>query len=247
MRLTGFNWLSYWAIPLFSAVIWVAMILAMLIHWCASGRPHYPSMKPTQTIAYISDVGASSYKPLFIAMGTISVVTFDFAFIAERWLRHRGRLIKNTATSQKILAGFSIAFAIIGAMGLICLTIFDTLHHKNLHDLFIAFFIGGYVISAVFICAEYHRLGVFYRHHTALRKSFWMKLFFIIVEIALAIAFGALNKAKKWNSAACVEWAIAFVYTFWVLSFVVDFLPVMEDNHDPTDERMLPAVAEANA
>jgi len=230
---------SYWTIPLFSAIVWLAMILAMLIYWLTTGRPHYPSMVEDQTIAYISDVGAETLKPLFIAMGTVSVVTLDLAFIAERWLRHRGKLTRNTATSQKILSGFAIAFAIIGAMGLICLTILDTLRHKNLHDTFLGVFIGGYVISAVFICAEYQRLGVMYRNQRILRISFWMKLFFIIVEVCLAIAFGVLNKEKKWNAAACVEWVIAFVYTFWVLSFVVDFLPVIDHKHD-----VEPAMAE---
>jgi len=232
--------LSYWMIPLFSAVIWIAMVLALLVHWLASGRPHYTTMVEGQTIAYISDVGAEDFKPLFITMGTISVVVFDLAFLAERWLRHRGRLTRNTRTSQKILAGFSIGFAFFGALGLILLTIFDVKRHKAVHDTCIAVFIGGYVISAVFICAEYQRLGVFYREYKVLRISFWMKLFFIIVEVALAIAFGALNRTHTYNAAACVEWIIAFVYTFWVLSFVVDFLPVM----DVKDHMEEPAISE---
>lgn len=45
----------------------------------------------------------------------------------------------------------------------------------------------GYIISAIFICAEYQRLGIHYREHRILRISFWIKLAFIIVEIALAI------------------------------------------------------------
>jgi len=90
--------------------------------------------------SYISDVGASGYMDLFIGMGTTSVVIFDLGFIAERWLRHRGTLVHNTSTAQKVLAGFSIAFSIIGAAGFILLSIFDTKHHKNLHDVFIAVF-----------------------------------------------------------------------------------------------------------
>ena len=41
---------------------------------------------------------------------------------------------------------------------------------------------GGYVLSAVFICAEYQRLGVHFREQRILRVSFWVKLVFIIVE-----------------------------------------------------------------
>jgi hypothetical protein len=46
---------------------------------------------------------------------------------------------------------------------------------------------GGYVISAVFTCAEYQRLGKVHRRFKILRVSFWIKLFFIIVEVILAI------------------------------------------------------------
>lgn len=41
---------------------------------------------------------------------------------------------------------------------------------------------AGYVISAIFVCAEYQRLGVHFRQHRVLRVSFWIKLGFILVE-----------------------------------------------------------------
>lgn len=46
---------------------------------------------------------------------------------------------------------------------------------------------AGYVVSAIFICIEYQRLGIKYRQHRILRMSFWVKLAFIIIEVALAI------------------------------------------------------------
>lgn len=146
-------------------------------------------------------MGADTLKPLFIAMGAVSVVSFDLGLLAERWMRHAGHLLRNTSTAQKVLSGISIAFSILGAAGLILLTIFDTWRHKNLHDAFLAVFMyaepkvwananstrGGYVLSAVFICAEYWRLGVHFREYRNLRISYWMKLVFILVEVALAI------------------------------------------------------------
>jgi len=211
----------------------LAMLLAMLIHWLTIGKPIYPSEQEGQTIAYISDVGAFEFKPLFITMGTISVVLFDIAFIAERWLRHSGRLVHNTTKGQKALAVLSIFFALVGAAGLILLSIFDTNNHPRLHDVFLALFIGGYVISAVFTCAEYQRLGKIHRQFRVLRASFWVKLAFIIIELALAIAFGTLNKLKHWNTAAVVEWVIALLYSTYVLSFVMDFIPAVKTKHHP--------------
>jgi uncharacterized membrane protein YbhN (UPF0104 family) len=136
------------------------MLLGLLIHWNVDGRPHYASMEPTQTIAYISDVGAQDLKPLFIAGSCVTTIFLDLSFFSERWLRHRGRLARNTTLTEKVLSGLSLGFALIGTLGLILLSIFDTLRHHTLHDIFLLLFIAGYVISAIFICWEYQRLGI---------------------------------------------------------------------------------------
>lgn len=91
-------------------------------------------MEPNQQIAFISDVGATSWgKPLFIAGSAVTVVVFDLAFISERWLRHKGRLTKNYNRTEKILSVFATIFAVIGAAGLVLLTIFDTKNHSKVH------------------------------------------------------------------------------------------------------------------
>ena len=215
--------------------MWLGMLMGMLITWATSyHHVHYPSMEAGQSIAYISDIGAFQLKPLFITGSVITVVCLDIGFVSERWLRHTGRLAKNTSTGQKVLSSISIFFAIAGAAGLILLSNFDTYHHPNLHDAFLLIFIGGYVISAIFLCAEYQRLGIHYRHHRILAISFWIKLVFIIVEIVFAIIFVATSYTHNRNVAAIFEWIVAFVFTFYVLSFVVDLLPsVRTKKHIP--------------
>lgn len=86
---------------------------------------------------------------------------------------------------------------------------------------------GGYIVSAIFICAEYQRLGMHHREHRHLRISFWIKLVFILVELGLAIAFGVLGDRKEYNRAAVVEWVIALIYAFYVWSFAIDFIPAV--------------------
>lgn len=221
-------------LPLLSALTWLGMLLGMLISWATSGRPHYPSMDADQTIAYISDVGAFRLKPLFIAGSCVTVVCLDLAFLAERWLRHNGRLAANTSRVQKGLSIASIIFAIAGAAGLILLSNFDTYKHPRLHDGFLLLFMGGYVISAIFICVEYQRLGIHYRQHRVLRISFWMKLAFIVIEVILAIIFASTSFGTHQQVAAVVEWTIAFIFTFYVASFIVDLLPsVQNSRHVP--------------
>lgn len=201
------------------------MLLAMLLRWIVLSRPKYPSMEPNQTIAYISDVGASSLKPLFITGCVITTIFLDLSFAAERYLRHSGRLARNTSLTQKILSWTSIAFALVGSVGLIGLAVFDTYRHPRLHDLFLLLFMAGYVLSAIFTCAEYQRLGIHYRDHRVLRASFWVKLAFILVEVGLAVVFGYLTFRGNRNVAAVVEWVIAAIFTGYIISFLVDLLP----------------------
>lgn len=140
--------------------MWLGMLLGMLIWWIVDEhRARYASMEPGQTIAYISDVGATRLKPLFIAGCCITTVFLDLSFLSDRWLRHRGRLVPEITVAQKVLSALTIFWAIVGTAGLILLSIFDTLHHPKLHDIFLLLFMGGYVLSAIFICWEYQRLG----------------------------------------------------------------------------------------
>lgn len=62
-----------------------------------------------------------------------------------------------------------------------------------------------------------------------LRLSFWVKLAFIFIEVALAIGFGVENLHKHYNTAAVLEWVIALVFFFYVFSFFIDFVPAWQD------------------
>lgn len=95
---------------------------------------------------------------------------------------------------------------------------------------------AGYIISAIFVCWEYQRLGIHYRQHRILRISFWIKLAFIFVELGLAIAFGVLSHQKRYNSAAVCEWVISFIYTFYVWSYAIDFIPAVRTKHYASKE-----------
>ena len=146
--------------PVISGFTWLGMLIAMLVVWTTSGRPHYRSMDPDQSIAYISDVGAQGLKPLFIAGSVVTTIFLDASLVAERWLRHRGRLSRNRTLTEKIFMYISMLGALAGTVGLICLSILDTLRHPHLHNRFLVVFMVGYVVSAIFICAEYQRLGI---------------------------------------------------------------------------------------
>jgi len=203
-------------------------------------------MSEGQRIPYISDIGADVLKPMFIALSAVSVVTFDLAFIFERWLRHAGRLTPNTSVWQKVYSACATFAAIVGAAGLILLTIFDCKNHNKLHNIFLAVFIIGFIVSAIFICWEYQRLGIHYRQHSVLRISFWVKLAFIFLEISLCIAFGVCSKMHIWDTAAILEWTISFLYCLYVLSFFIDFLPALRTKSFQSQETELQMAEEGD-
>ncbi|TKA72792.1 hypothetical protein B0A55_07326 [Friedmanniomyces simplex] len=231
--------ISYWFLPLFAGCVWLGTLLGMLGTWLAQGSPHYPWQGVNQHVTYISDVGASRWgRPLFIAGSAVMVVVFDLAFISERWLRHKGRLSHNYSKSEKILSVCAIIAAIIGAAGLVLLTIFDTRDYPTVHDAMLVVFIAGYIISACFICAEYQRLGIHFREYRILRISFWIKLAFIFVELGLAIAFGVTQYQGHSNISGYLEWIVALIYILYVWSFIIDFLPAVHTK--PHDNRFPP-------
>lgn len=117
-------------------------------------------MSQNAKIPYISNVGAHELKPLFITGCAVTTVFFDLSFAADRWLRHRRRLAPNTSRGEKVLKVLTIVFAVVGTVGLILLSVFDTWRHNILHNSFLGVFIGGYILSAVFICWEYQLLRV---------------------------------------------------------------------------------------
>lgn len=113
----------------------------MLGVWVAQGSPGYPWDNPGQRIMFISTIGATGWgKPLFIAGSAVMVVCFNIAFCAERWLRHKGRLVMNYSNWEKFLSAAAIFFAIIGGLGLIFLTIFDTRRYPSVHQAMLAVF-----------------------------------------------------------------------------------------------------------
>lgn len=136
------------------------MLIAMLVYYYAIGAPHYPSMDPDMTIPHISDVGAFTLKPLFITGSVITTIFFDLAFLSERYLRYKGRLARNVSRTENVLSNLSLAFAVVGTVGLILLSIFDSYRHGTLHNIFLFMFMGGYIVSAIFICWAYQRLGI---------------------------------------------------------------------------------------
>ena len=81
--------------------------------------------------------------------------------------------------------------------------------------------------------------GAEYHEYRILAISFRLKLTFILLELALAIAFLVCSFKGKYNEAGVLEWALAFIFTFYILSFFVDLLPAVWARDGTPEMRMV--------
>ncbi|KAF8528548.1 Frag1/DRAM/Sfk1 [Gautieria morchelliformis] len=207
-------------VPLIGAGVWLGGLLAMMITWAAQGKPHYISQD--DSIPFISDIAADILKPLFIAVCVITASSFVLSLAIERWLRHVGRMPRDMRRRGKVFAWLAICGALLGGVGLILLSIFDTKRHYKLHRVFwYLIFVLGVALSAIFTVLEFRWLNKHYTYFPRLRRSYIAKAIIVLILIILAIAFGVTLGTKN-NAAAVLEWVVAFGFTFYLLTFVYD-------------------------
>jgi len=135
------------------------MLMTLLIYWTGpAGRILYPTMDPTEDLAFISDVGAEEMKPLFIAACALTSLLLTATLCAARWLRHKGRLVPHAARADSVLSSLAIGFVALGSLALVALSIWDMARHKDEHQILLLFFMGGYICAAICVCWEHQRL-----------------------------------------------------------------------------------------
>lgn len=206
-------------LPVFIAFIWFGSLLAMLLTWLTSGRPKYVSQEGR--VAYISDVGASFLKPLFVVACCITGFGFFLCLIVERLLRHTGRLVPEMRKRERVLGILAVVGAFIAMWGLILLSGFDTLHHTTLHRLFLLLFILGVSLSAIFTVVEYRWVAQDHPRMHELRRAYIAKAIIAGALILLAIAFGITLFCAP-DIGGVIEWVIALGFTMYLLTFWYD-------------------------
>ncbi|KAJ5455725.1 uncharacterized protein N7458_003989 [Penicillium daleae] len=197
------------------------MLFAMIGHWIVAGQPKYDRMEPGQTIPFISDIGAQELKPLFVIGCIVTMLFLNLAFYQS---------IQSKGNSNYFCIYFSASSTFAGSLGLIMLSVFDNINHKFVHDAFVTIFMMGYLIGATVICIDYFYLtgsSKLQKQGQMFKTSFLIKLSFIITEIAFILAFRCTDKTQPrfLNGATNLCVVIAFTFTGYILSFVVDLLP----------------------
>jgi len=223
-------------VPIVCSLAWLITLLVLVITWAAQGKPHYSS--EDGSIPYISDIGADVLKPFFIVGCVFTAFFLVFTLLAERWLRHRGYLTHDVYVRQKTLAVLAIIGSIIGGLGLILLSIFDTKRHPRLHDIFLGIFMLGVALSAIFTIAEYFSLSKHNRYNSALRYSAMAKAVVAGILIILSIAMAACLGKGYNDTGAVLEWLIAFGFIFYPLTFWIDLRKARAEGFSPPENNV---------
>lgn len=209
----------YHWIPVVCSTTWCITLLVLILTWVGQGRPHYVSQGTS--FPYISDIAADILKPLFVIGCIITALAFIGTLVAERWLRHRGRLTHESTTAQKVLAGLAIFGSVLGGAGLILLSGFDTKRYTVPHRIFLGMFMLGVALSAIFTVVEYLSLSKHNRDNRALMWSALSKALVASILIGLAIAMG-ICLSQGLELGAIFEWTISFGFVFYPLTFWID-------------------------
>ena len=219
-----FNFLSrqhryFIVVPLFTAFIWFSTLLAMLLTWLISGRPKYVSTQVS--VAYISDVGASFLKPLFVVACCLTGSGLLLSLTIERLLRHEGRLPAEHHKLERIFGRLAIVGAFIAMWGLVLLSGFDTGRYPTPHKIFLLVFITGVALSSIFTVIEFRWLAHDYPELAKLKRAYVAKAVIGFTLVLLAIVFGVTLFYAE-NAGGVVEWTIAFGFTLYLLTFAYD-------------------------
>lgn len=240
-KLLRFTKIHYYIIPLIAIVVWWGMLIALLAAWSIQGRPIYAFMHGDfQNPVYISDVGATNLQPLFISCTGFQLIFFVGTLVMEYVLRTKQKLQPYVSKKQPTFAIISIVCATLGQLGILFVSIFNTVSFHKVHlsmvgvFIFFVFWACFFNFLNSFIFGNYpdrlhpnHERVRFGTHRWAnlYMLSFFFKLFWLAAALAFAILFGYYMKIGKDSRSAIFEWTISFWYGFLLVLWSIDLFP----------------------
>ncbi|CAL9735979.1 protein Sfk1p [Monosporozyma servazzii] len=162
------NW--WFIVPIMAFIPWYGMLISMLVCWAAQGKPMYWFQHgPRESPIYISDIGATNLRPLFISCAGWQGLGYFVTLISEYWQRSGGFTKKKhfymapgfTRHESRLL----LASAIIGGLGQICLlmcSIFSTANYHHVHLSMVAVFVVLMFFSVCCHSTAYFIMGKYY-------------------------------------------------------------------------------------
>lgn len=232
----------FFLVPWIAFIPWYGMLITMLICWAAQGHPIYWFMNSEQFPVFISDIGATNLRPLFIACGGWQGLGYIITLCLELFQRNKCMMNPWFTKDERNLIISSIILGTIGELGLLFCTIFSTAKYHHVHISMLVIFIVFMFFSLVCLTTHYYLMGF---HYTRLRKGnidtdpmtttefsksdgHWnkflisaiFKTLWIVGAVAWAIAFATLQDDSK---SAKFEWLLAFWLGVIFIIISIDF------------------------
>ncbi|CCC71612.1 hypothetical protein NCAS_0H03020 [Naumovozyma castellii] len=215
---------NYWFIfPWIAFIPWYGMLITMLICWAAQGHPIYWFMHTEQFPVYISDIGATNLRPLFIAcagwqgIGYVLTVLLEYLQRSglikvrkERWYGMTPWFTKD----ERNLIWSALVLGCIGELGLLFCSIFSTARYHRVHTAMVAIFCAFMLLSIICLTAEYFLME---RHYALLHPRYRASL----NDEEKAVQIDEL-KWWQWRGYKCNKFVIsAWFKTFWMVAAII--------------------------
>ena len=242
-----FTVVHWYLIPLVALVVWWGMLIALLLAWSLQGKPMYKFMDEYQNPVYISDIGATNLQPLFISCVGFQAIFFVGTPLIELFLRKTHRIQPYVGRWQPYFAVGTIVCAIIGQLGILFVSIFNTNLFHEVHLLMVGVFIAFIFLACVcnfwlLFVFGWHPQKLSPEHHHVVfgpRKwqnlymvSFVCKLFWMVAAVVFAICFGAYMRDDSNSTSAIFEWTISFWYGVLLILWSLDLFPAASRHYN---------------
>ncbi|CAK7906096.1 protein Sfk1p [[Candida] anglica] len=230
---------SWYVIPLIGLVVWWGMLIALISCWILQGRPIDPMVAidnplDTSNPVFVSDVGATNLQPLFISCTGFQAIFFAGTPILEHYLRSSYELQPYISTKQPWIVISSIVCAVIGQLGIVFASIFNTNSFHTVHMSMLCIFIVFIIFSCIFSCFNSYIFGwnispdnedVISRPHrrqVLYKISYCCKCIWLLGAISCGIGYGVYLYIYIVDLSARFEWILFFWYGLLPLIWAVD-------------------------
>lgn len=121
--------------PLLAGTAWFTTLTTLLIRWFALHQPRYPG-QVNPSLPFISDIGAFTFQPLFIAGCTLTGVTFAGTVFAVHHVRYSDKFygLTEDAEWRQRTSFAAVGLGLVAAACLVLLSVFDTFENPVEHQ-----------------------------------------------------------------------------------------------------------------
>ncbi|OUM55878.1 hypothetical protein BVG19_g5490 [[Candida] boidinii] len=232
-------------LPLLSMSVWWIMLIALLTRWVTQGKPIYSNIGHMTWLVYLSNIGATDLQGVFIALTAVHGIFYVWSTIQELNLRRKFFLLPLIENKSSVFRNtvyyhyFSIFASSIATTSILLVSCIRDDRYGDVHMSFVVIFIVFVFLSLISNMIAYILYAIEYPYEkTYFTISCVYKAIFIIIGVALAIAFGVLAGKDIYGPAASCEWALCFFYGLMFIIISIDLtrrLPNSEKNNFVTN------------